>query len=386
MIVPGSIAVIDTGDLTISSVESATIDYTELWADGIVLGGYSLKNSVDGESYKGASLSMKAKAYIADDLELNAKSSSFLMNGEYYGYNYASTDNRTYTSSTDAVFKDGVGIDGQAHYNSSAIILNGENSNLDLSKVNSLYIAGQSYIELAKETTEPEEGDKLTYTITNNDGDDVTFYNEEVKKNTVSYPDLDADEYYTINDDNEKEQVNNYQTGEAVSVKSNQLAYIPNWAVKYDEDNEYYYISIPERLEEVAPYKDIWSDLSKVPVVKTMVSGKEYHYFDFSKVDKSLTDADGNVVYNSDGDPVKVSKVQLMREFIEQYANLFTTTDEDDNNFGKSLGLKDITDYSGFKVEQLKLKMDDSEENTCMMYLYLNEDDEVVYGFEEYTP
>ena len=42
--------------------------------------------------------------------------------------------------------------------------------------------------------------------------------------------------------------------------------------------------------------------------------------------------------------------------------------------------------YYAYDMDEYMNRSDDSEENTCMMYLYLNEDDEVVYGFEEYTP
>ncbi len=42
--------------------------------------------------------------------------------------------------------------------------------------------------------------------------------------------------------------------------------------------------------------------------------------------------------------------------------------------------------YYGYNLKEYMNRFDDDDESSCMMYLYLNEDDEVVYGFEEYTP
>lgn len=358
IIVPGTIAALNCADITISNIANSSVDYADIWADGIVLDGYALKQNTEGTRLKGASLNMKARAYIYDDLEVNANSSSVLLNGQYYGYNYASTDNRTYTDvsiqkgmrkftkDTDDGITDGQGIEGQAHYNSSAIILNGENTTLDFSLVSALYVAGQSYIEVSKNTKESQTTETVSYTVKN--GEVTQAMTDEVKRESYSYPtttmeDGEVTDNYTTNDNKTGTAIQDYRTGEAISIKSNQLAYIPSWAVHDEEDG--LYLSLPERLRQIDAYKGIWSNFDQIPVIKTVISGKSYYFLDFSKSD----------LKNSD----------VMNEFIADYAALFdesTKTEEDGMTTGEAYGLVDITDYDYFQVEMLKVS-EETEEN-----------------------
>lgn len=358
IIVPGTIAALNCADITISNIANSSVDYADIWADGIVLDGYALKQNTEGTRLKGASLNMKARAYIYDDLEVNANSSSVLLNGQYYGYNYASTDNRTYTNAsiqkgmrkftknTDDGITDGQGIEGQAHYNSSAIILNGENTTLDFSLVSALYVAGQSYIEVSKNTKESKTTETVSYTVKN--GEVTQAMTDEVKSESYSYPtttteDGDATDNYTTTNNKTGTAIQDYRTGEAISIKSNQLAYIPNWAVHDEEDG--LYLSLPERLRQIDAYKGIWSNFDKIPVIKTVVSGKTYYFLDFSKAD--------------------IKDENVMNEFIADYAALFdesTKTEEDGMTTGEAYGLVDITDYDYFQVEMLKVS-EETEEN-----------------------
>lgn len=358
IIVPGTIAALNCADITISNIANSSVDYADIWADGIVLDGYALKQNTEGTRLKGASLNMKARAYIYDDLEVNANSSSVLLNGQYYGYNYASTDNRTYTDAsiqkgmrkftkdTNKGITDGQGIEGQAHYNSSAIILNGENTTLDFSLVSALYVAGQSYIEVSKDITESKTTETVSYTVKN--GEVTQAMTDEVKTENYSYPttstkDGEVTDNYTTNDNKTGTAIQDYRTGEAISIKSNQLAYIPSWAVHDEEDG--LYLSLPERLRQIDAYKGIWSNFDQIPVIKTVISGKSYYFLDFSKSD--LKDSD------------------VMNEFIADYAALFdesTKTEEDGMTTGEAYGLVDITDYDYFQVEMLKVS-EETEEN-----------------------
>lgn len=364
IIVPGSLAVMNSGGLTISSIAGSSADYTDVWADGIVLDGYSLKQDAEGKKLKGSSLDMRAYAYIYDDLEVNAHSSSVLLNGEYYGYNFAATDNRTFIASaakgltdTSDQSADGTVIENQAHYNSSAIILNGEQTSLDFSLVDSLYVAGQSYIEVSKATKEADKDkkEKVTYNVDTDEG--TVEMTDTVGMDVDSYPTAtkDADgtytDNYTIDHDDKtpsKTPIQDYQTGEAISVKSNQLAYIPTWTVTEDADTGRVYVKLPTRLRELDAYKDIWDDFDKIPVIKTVISGKPKYFLDFSEA--------------KDVDP------DVMSNFISDYAALFSQevaveteeeTSEDDEaitSLGKANGLIDITDYEHFEVEMLKLQ------------------------------
>ena len=307
---------------------------------------------------------MRANAYIYDDLEVNANSSSVLLNGQYYGYNYASTDNRTYTQEsiekgsreftkyTNEGITDGKGIEGQSHYNSSAIILNGENTTLDFSRVEALYVAGQSYIEVSKDVKETESTETVTYQVQN--AGELT---DEVKKEVTSYPtpkreDGKITDNYTIDNDNKTPYmtpIQDYRTGEAISIKSNQLAYIPNWAVHDQEDG--LYLSLPQRLRDIEAYQGIWANFDKIPVIKTVISGKKYYFLDFSKADLKDTN--------------------VMNQFIADYAALFdiSTADEDTGlTKGEAYGLMDITNYDYFQVEMLQVTDDPTGETYNNIY------------------
>lgn len=347
LIVPGSIAAMNCADITITTISDSSVDYADVWADGIVLDGYSLRKDTEGKELAGSSITMKAKAYVSDDLELNANSSSVYLNGEYYGYNYASTDNRTYTdaaikngkrkftSNTKKGITDGTSIEGQAHYNSSAIILNGENTSLDFSQVDALYVAGQAYIETSKNV---EESTTTAESIA------AANTTEEVSTKTYSYPTEKTtgdNQTYTItsSDTTNKTAVQDYMTGEAISIKSNQLAYIPNWQVHDGEDG--LYIKLPVQLRNLDAYKDVWENIDEIPVIKTVISGKPYYFFDFSNADKG------------------------MNQFMEEYASLFsddTITDSSDKTAGEVAGLLDITDYDFFQVKMLQVSTDENGE------------------------
>ncbi|MGN0154493.1 MAG: hypothetical protein ACI4A3_08565 [Lachnospiraceae bacterium] len=452
LVVPGTIAAMNGANVTITSprTDTSTAAVTEVWADGIVLGGYSLRKSADSTDLLGSVVDMRANAYIADDLELNAKACKFTLNGQYYGYNYASLDNRTYTDACIKVnggrtfvdnvvstIKDGSTIEGQAHYNSSAIIVNGEDSELDLTGVNNMYIAGQAYVELSKQTTnhkqvEDAAGNKVNYQVTNKDGDleytsfdtydyagvsssteekevldeegnitkeNVTTYDNYSETNSIvlwKYNDknsdgkkitLDQNEIvktfskdasnvtvvvkenddkwqkvdvevalangktetysgYIYKDNTDLSTIQDYRTGEAISVKSNQLAYIPNWAVH--EDDKGLYISFPAAMKDEPLFTENWDDISRIPVVKTVISGKPYYFFDFSGYGSKSTAA--------------------MNKFIAEYANLFTEVVPDkDISKGESYGLTDITDYEYFEIEMLDVKTDE-DGNTSSIY------------------
>lgn len=349
LVVPGTLAILNCSDTTISTISSASNTWSEVWADSIVLDGYSLKKNLDGD-LKGSSLNMRANVFMYDDLEVNANSAYVLLNGEYYGYNYASTDNRTYSEhaldngtrtfakNTSSSYKDGKSIEGQAHYNSSSIVLNGENAELDFSLVKTMYVAGQAYIELSKQTTTTEEA--MTYTV------DTTTVDDKVKVETDDYAAVDQNNY-TVDEDSTGKRtataIQDYRTGEAISVRSNQLAYIPNTNVVEDETG--IYVSLPASVKSTEAFKDVWDDLSHVPVIKTVISGKPYYFYDFSKAKNTAA----------------------MNEFIASYADLFDpetiTSGTDDRTTGEKANLTNITDYEFFQIKALDVKVDNASTN-----------------------
>ncbi|MBO5089238.1 MAG: hypothetical protein J6C01_11220 [Lachnospiraceae bacterium] len=365
MIVPGSIAAMNSATLTVFGTGKSVDARTDIWADGIVLGGYSFLVDADDASkgLQGASMDIRANAYVYDDLEINADSSEFTMSGGYYGYNYASTDNRTYTdtclmahgqrtfvSKVDPQLADATNVNGQAHYNSSAIIVNGQNSIVDLSNISDMYIAGQSYIETSKSKKESkkelsadgsETANNYIVTNKNNEDENVTFTQVDYRETEV---DADGDkDYYTTNSSdvaNKKDttDLQDYRTGEAISIKSNQLAYrlIPSWAITDNGDELYLDLSNLANTEAGKFFKKYFKEISKIPVVKSYVSGKAYYFFDFSTADtEDLIDKD------------------VMNTFIAEYAELFKVDETTGSSSGYEAGLMDITDYDQFKIKML---------------------------------
>ena len=368
IVVPGTIASMNMSNLTVSAISGNTIGKADIWADSIVLGGYSMKKG--GKSLKGSEVSLNANCYISDDLEVNATGARFALIGEYYGYNNSTTDNRSF--STKYLQKNGLFAHnwdesknaeqtGQAHYNSSSVIINGENATLDLKDVSSMYIAGQSYIELSKKTkTETQEMSSYV----NEDGEVV---NEDVEVHTFSYANNDADGNYTSDEEytaasngKKRKAVQDYKTGEAVSIKSNQLAYIPPSSLLEDTDKNGnvtgYYVTLPEAVLSESPFKDVWPDpkegmkkaLSKIPVVVSIIDGKKYYYFDFTTAAKA-DDQDVN-------------------KFIAAYSKLF----EDGSTSAAKAYLTDITDYEDFQVNMLKLPTANNSTQTDFERIYSN--------------
>lgn len=153
-------SIVTRGDIRV--IERSTlkiVDNPKIWAmnigtDAISTTEYPTMIQIDG------------RCYVADDLMLNAANSSVTITGEYYGYSYD-----TYK---DSVMDKSIKNAG----NSSAIIINGYKSSLDLADVNKLMIAGRAYLD----------------------------------------PSSSGNDY--------KEEQGKVQTGESLAIKGNQLVYL----------------------------------------------------------------------------------------------------------------------------------------------------------------
>lgn len=179
---------IEVGDRSILNIK----DNPSLWAKNIE----TLK-SKDLKTSNPTIIDIRAKTYVADDLTLNGKNSEVTMEGKYYGYNYQG---------------DGVPSEEISSRGSSAIIINGLNSSLDLSGIDQLVIAGRAYLD-------PRSAGNVA------GGNDSDIY-----------------------------------TGEALAIKGNQYAYlVPEeyiWAGTNPVSLEDYY-SRPSEVLEVDYNKDI---------------------------------------------------------------------------------------------------------------------------------
>jgi len=230
VIIPGSLSVMNAGDLTIYGRDGSEIGESNVWVDELVLAGYVPKGKNENTGVfnvaKGANAFLNANLYIKDDTQIESDSAKLKLSGGYYGYSNSSTsDERIFVPSTKKetgtnryVYQQLVGTDdveNRGHYNSSSIIVNSENATVDLSALNTLYIAGRSYVELSH----LKDGGKKTYQDTYTD-DDNKEYRVDESSSTYEY-DTDVDDY---------------RTGESVSIKSTQLAYIPENAPRAVDD------------------------------------------------------------------------------------------------------------------------------------------------------
>ena len=288
VIVPGTVAVMDEGSFSLYGKNGSVTAKSELWADNIVLGGSSDKK-IDADTnkpiYTGSSAIIKADAYVKDDTELNASGSNFSLNGRYFGYGDSTErDAREFVPTVDAnnfqIKYTGGAIDNRGHYNSSAIIVNGQQSTLDLERTETIYLAGRSYIELSKDVTVEE-------TTTGTGANAKTTVSE-----TYSFL-PETNNFVTTNNANDTEYLRDYKTGESISLKTNQLAYIP---VMYTGMPEpvysdsgvfagYFEAELHVALKDSALFekyfpKAVFQDY-KIPCVMQEVSGRKYYYYDF---------------------------------------------------------------------------------------------------------
>ena len=381
IIVPGSIAVMDAGSLSVYGTDGTQITQAEVWADEVVLDGstkgtptYSSDSSVNGLSDTnkkyGSKADFTANMYIKDDTQIESDYSRFRLNGSYYGFGDSTdADPRKFIPTTlissgtngGNIYEEygnlgagkGDGNKIRAHYNSSAFIVNGEHANVNLIDTKSIYIAGRSYIELSKLKT----------------AKDSTSYKALIGENGAVLTETGGPAYAKVTSTSltYDSDIQDYKTGESLSIKSNQLAYKPSAAPvkeKYIKDSEGNFKNTVEDSYTGVSYEEYFSYLSddlkgmelfakyfnmarvssdgkggKVPVVYTEenyvnLAGKDvtkyYYYLDFqfafdnntfdtTKFTKSTTDT--SKIYLKSAD-------ELSKYFIIDYYNYLAYVDE----------------------------------------------------------
>ena len=117
-------------------------------------------------------ITTKVNLYLGDDLTLEGNNTSFtVVDGTEHGGDGSivaySTDGRAIDAD---VSSNGTIVKATAHKNSGSIVINGKDTQLDLSKLKKLYLAGQAYTEvpdIAGSTTATNmyfaQGESLTY-------------------------------------------------------------------------------------------------------------------------------------------------------------------------------------------------------------------------------
>ncbi len=95
-------------------------------------------------------VSLDSKTYVANDLSLNGSGSRATLGKEYYGYGYSAYNGLPGEPVVDGRPK----IESES---SSAIIINGKNSTVDMAGISRLLLAGRSYIGQASTRQEAED-------------------------------------------------------------------------------------------------------------------------------------------------------------------------------------------------------------------------------------
>jgi len=171
--------IISKGDFNICEssvkIESKLSDVTQeaqsnLWVENIrtVEDGRSYSPVVNG-SLTPSALDAKANVYVADDLEMNARNSTVALMGNYYGYNYNNSGTVIYNTFEKQNIKDKYALGDKlqaSHTTSSSIVINAVNSTLDLTKLNTLMVAGVAYIDI-------KDGEKAYSEMQNGEGQEL---------------------------------------------------------------------------------------------------------------------------------------------------------------------------------------------------------------------
>lgn len=122
--------VITRGDIVANAGTSLTIGASassSIWAENI-------KTTGDSESKEdGAKVNITGNSYVSDDLSLNGKNSTVTLSGRYYGYNFQKNYDAAKPETFDAKY-------------SSAVMINGQKSRLDMKGLTDLMISGRTFI------------------------------------------------------------------------------------------------------------------------------------------------------------------------------------------------------------------------------------------------
>lgn len=373
IIVPGSIAVMNDSSLTVYGKDGKMTSESEIWTDNLVLGGYSKKvkdtspTATDEYKYEGSNAVIRANLFVKDDTELNAAGSSLQIRGSYYGYGDSTErDERVFIPTVDLknfqvdVFNDAgevIGQENRGHYNSSAIIINGEKSTLDLANTKRIYLAGRSYIELSKDI-ERKDADLISETV---DEDGKVVSSEKIGDIvTETYTFVPKTDDLSSTNPDDTVFLRDYKMGESISLKSNQQAYIP---VMYTGMPEpvmigtkfagYWVAELHTGLQGSALFEKFFPAAvfdNKIPCVMQEVSNKKYYYYDFETIYERVlayVEANGNLTEFKKAYP---SAQYYAAQFIADYVAELNNEDSVIRDY-----LVDIGNYEDFEAGEIIL-------------------------------
>lgn len=179
-------------EINIKNGSINTVEDTELWVGDI--------------NVESSNVNLNGYSYVADDLNIKGKDCYVTLAGYYYGYGNSTAENGAYSS--------------------SAILVNGVNTTLDLQYVKKLILAGRAFVDINANSYKKDAADDA----------DKTSGKKTNRNKVATTP---------------KSAVTMYYTGESISAKSNQLVYlVPSECIAVDEDNNSIYNGNPLTLEQ----------------------------------------------------------------------------------------------------------------------------------------
>lgn len=131
------ITIVSGGDIEVKDA-NFTANASNIWCNSLMVSG--------GAEDKNAEVAVDGSLYVKDDLQVDADKSKVTISGDYYGYSYQ-----------------GFNTTEGNHNNSSAIIVNGEQSVLNLSGIRSLIIGGRAYIDYKTADKNYTTGESLSF-------------------------------------------------------------------------------------------------------------------------------------------------------------------------------------------------------------------------------
>lgn len=262
--------VICEGNVELNGTSSFTSNAnTKLWAQGIVANAANTEDILQGVNVTNQ-LSLLGTTYVKDDTTINGAKNKLTLGGRYFGYSSSNTKASE----------------------SSAIIINGVGTNIDMSAVNTMVISGSSFVG-----TKGEAYDKLN----------------------LGHIDFNDQDMFM---------------GDSVAVKGNQLVYmvpqecdgIENNPMTYDQ---YLKLKGTPNWERKALTTQIaglgrsiasYGDVKITPVFTNKMGGAVYLYLEFANINAASKFFMDNYGVSVNG--------QKAKEIVDTYVKAFTFTQE----------------------------------------------------------
>lgn len=253
-----------------SAAVSATED-ASFWANSVTA---DFTTDADNKKYGNNTVTLLGKSYIQDDTTVNGPGNTLVLGGQYYGYGNSDT-------------KAG---------DSSAIIINGTDTTLNLSQLDTLVLAGTSFVGSSSETY------------------------EALQKQDPNLQDMNKEDVLM---------------GDSIAVKSNQLVYMVPTECEGIETNPMTYTQYQELLEDtnweqkalntyisgLGRSISSYGNVEITPVFTNKTGGAVYLYLEFSSTEAASQYFMENFGTSDTG--------KIVEKYLKKYVKTFTfNTDE----------------------------------------------------------